>query len=230
MAKQRQRRHKRGRHERSARHRTAAERSTLPLPQREGPAERELRRREDSMVPDGGPRAAVPNPAPPTPLVIRAQRWLWLTIVAWAVDALIGWSFSRALVQAHGWDGAGRVIVAAILPVVALIYLAGLGVTGLSRAQSRGQFATASMLKWAAAAQLTLLPGLWHWSGDVDLARNVFFAALAGCFVGCLVQFYLRSFHEAWVLRKGEDASLWQFRAMASGFVLIGGYVGLLLT
>jgi hypothetical protein len=86
------------------------------------------------------------------------------------------------------------------------------------------------MLKWAAAAQLTLLPGLWHWSGDVALARNVFFAALAGCFVGCLVQFYLRSLHEAWVLRKGEAASLWQFRAMASGFVLIGGYVGLLLT
>jgi hypothetical protein len=229
MAKARGKRRKRGKHQQPGRRPAAPERSTRPLPQSDSAPE--LRLGEQSTTSHAQPQTAVTNLAPQPPLIIKAQWLLWTTVFSCLVSAFIGWILSRALVQAHGVNGAWRIAVASVLPVVIMIFVGGMVTKGFTRAGGLQKYLRLKIMGWAVLGLILVPPLLWQWSGYPDVARHVTYGAFVGFVTAFVVQLYISIKHPAWVLRKGGDEWWrWEYRAMAFLLVLLGGFISLQFT
>jgi len=152
-----------------------------------------------------------------------------LFLLGLALQALVIASIGRALARTHGVEGAARIVVAGLLPVVLYIYIGGLLTTGFTRAPAFVQFMRVKMMFWAFVFPWSILPRVFEWSGDFGTAQRVFVGAALGLVVAFLAQLHAAKTHRSWLLRKGPDGWRWRYRAMSSLATAIGGYVALQL-
>lgn len=125
--------------------------------------------------------------------------------------------------------GEAKIAAVTILPLIAVMYALRMVQRGFRRAGVLGRTARMKVLALCFAV-LLVLPGFWQKTGYEQICWHTFLGGVIGFAVAFISWSYLAVKRHPWLLQQEQGQWLWAYRLSATGMIIIGGWIGVIIS
>jgi hypothetical protein len=122
-----------------------------------------------------------------------------------------------------------KVASVTILPLIAFMYVIGMVQRGFMRASALGKTARTKVISLSFAF-LLVLPGLWSKIGYQEICWHTFLGGVIGFALAFLSWLYLAVQRHPWLIQRQQGQWVWAYRFSASLLILVGGWIGVIVS